>query len=104
MSFDISTLLNDMKNAAANAIKDDIDEVPEYLGEIIESEKESLAELADARFTNQISDDELMNEIEREKKVIEVEMLTIQIMTKAMAQKAINAAMKVLAEAIKIAL
>jgi len=42
--------------------------------------------------------------LKREKKVLEAEMLTISIITKAAAQKAINAAINVLADAVKLAI
>jgi hypothetical protein len=104
MSFDINSILNNMKNAAVDAVKDDVENIPDYLRQIFENEKAALAALAEARLTEQITDEELQNELKREKKVLEAEMLTIRIMTKAIAQKAINAAMNVLTDAIKLAL
>jgi len=91
-----------MKKAAVDAIKDDVQNIPDYLKQIFENEKEALKVLAEARLTGEISDKEFQNEIKREKKVLEAEILTISIMTKAVAQKAINAAMKVLMDAVKI--
>jgi len=102
MSFDINTIINNMKKAAVDAIKDDVQNIPDYLKQIFENEKEALKVLAEARLTGEISDKEFQNEIKREKKVLEAEILTISIMTKAVAQKAINAAMKVLMDAVKI--
>ncbi|MDO8549706.1 MAG: hypothetical protein Q7S39_06100 [Ignavibacteria bacterium] len=102
MSFDINTIINNMKNAAVDAIKDDVESIPDYLKQIFENEKEALKALAEARLAGEISDKEFQNEIKREKEVLEAEILTISIMTKAIAQKAINAAMKALVDAIKI--
>ncbi len=104
MNFDINSVLNDMKNAASKAIQDNIENIPEYLKQIFENEKHSLKKLAEARLKNEITDEIFKNELEREKKVLEAEMLTIEIMSKALAQKAINAAMNVLINAIKIAI
>jgi hypothetical protein len=104
MSFDINTIINNMKNAAAGAVKDELEDIPAYLNQIFENEKEALKNLAEARLAGEISDKEFQNELTREKKVLEAEMLTISIMTKAVAQKAINAAMNVLVDAVRLAI
>ncbi len=104
MPFDINEVINNMKDAAIGAVKDDIENVPDYLLQVIENEKDSINYLAEARLGKVISDEEFFDELEREKKVLEVEMLTISIMTKAIAQKAINAAMNALRDAIKLSL
>lgn len=103
MSFDINTLLSNMINAAVDELKDELGIIPDYLKKIFENEKEALQTLAEARLSGEISDEEFQNEIRREKKVLESEMLTVSIITKAAAQKAINAAMKILVDAVKIA-
>jgi len=102
MSFDINSVLNSMKNAAVDAVKDDIGSTADFLKKIFENEKDALEVLAEARITGEITDKEFQNELEREKKVFEVEMLTISIMTKAIAQKAANAAIEVLENAVKM--
>lgn len=104
MPFDINEVINNMKDAAIGAVKDDIENIPDYLLQIIENEKDSINYLAEARLAGVISDQEFFDELEREKKVLEVEMLTISILTKAIAQKAINAAMNALRDAIKLSL
>jgi hypothetical protein len=104
MAFDITHVLNSMKEAAVDAVRDDVESVPDYLLQIIENEKESLKTLAEARLTGEVSENEFLRELEREKKVLETEMLTISIMTKAIAQKAVNAAMNALKDAIQLAL
>lgn len=104
MPFDINEVINNMKDAAIGAVKDDIENIPDYLLQVIENEKDSINYLAEARLAGVISDNEFFDELEREKKVLEAEMLTISILTKAIAQKAINAAMNALRDAIKLSL
>lgn len=104
MPFDINTVLINMKDAAIDAVKDDMEIIPAYLMQIFENEKDSLYYLAEARITGVISEEEFLSELDREKKVLEVQMLTISIMTKAVAQKAINAAINALKDAIRLAL
>jgi len=104
MAFDINKVLSSMQAAAVDAVKDDVDNIPAYLLQIFENQKEALTDLAEARLSGEISEQIFHKELEREAKVLETEMLTISIMTKAIAQKAINAAMNVLKDAIKLSL
>lgn len=104
MAFDINKVLSSMKDAAVDSVKDDVNSIPAYLLQIFDNQKEALTELAEARLSGEISEQIFLKELEREAKVLEAEMLTISIMTKAIAQKAINAAMNVLKDAIKLAL
>ena len=103
MSFDIDQVLKDMAGAITGTVQQGAGDIQSYLKEILDKEKESLKELAEARLRNEITDEELKQELEREKKVVEAQLLTIEIMTKALAQKAVNAAMDVFIKAIKAA-
>jgi hypothetical protein len=104
MSFDINTVLGDMVDSVKGIVADDAGKIGGYAKTIMENEKESLEELAKARLFGEISEDELKEEIEREKMVVEAELLTLEIMTKATAQRAVNAAMEIFVKAIKVAL
>ena len=104
MSFDISQVLKEMTGAITDAVKDGAGDIKESAKAILDAEKESLKELGDARLSGDIDDVVFDREIEREKKVVEAELLTIKIMTKALATKAVNAAINVFVKAIKAAL
>ena len=104
MSFDINNVLGDMLNAVKGAIDADWEDVKDYAGQILENEKEMLANLAEQRIRGEITDDELNSELEDEKDTVEAELKAVQVMTKAMAQKAANAAIEVLTKAIKTAI
>ncbi|MCG8435971.1 MAG: hypothetical protein MJA83_18280, partial [Gammaproteobacteria bacterium] len=78
MSFDIESVLSDMAAAASDAVKEDAGDIKEYASEIVAQEKQSLKELAEARISGVITDDVFDREIEREKQVIEAQLLTIQ--------------------------
>ena len=67
-------------------------------------EAKSLELIGQERLAGRWSEEKFDDELEREKKVMEAELLTIQIMTKAAAQKAINAAIEVFVNAVKAAL
>jgi hypothetical protein len=104
MSFDIGAVLGDMADAVRNAVSDDSGKVGEYAKRVMENEREALEELAQAGLSGEISEDEFNEEVEREKKVIEAGLLTLEIMTKAMAQKAVNSAIDVFVKAVKLAI
>ncbi len=104
MSFDIEAVLKDMVTAMKKEIVDDLGDIEEYGKEILENEKESLELIGQERLAGRWSEEKFYDELEREKKVMEAELLTIQIMTKGAAQKAINAAIEVFVNAVKAAL
>ena len=104
MGFNINQVMEDMANAMANTVKDGIGDIGDSAKNILDSEKEALKELGEARLRGEIDDAAFEREIEREKKVVEAELLTVQIMTKAMAQKAVNAAIDIFVGAVKAAL
>ncbi len=104
MGFDIDKVINDMTEAIRNVVKKDGGDIKQYANQILENEKDSLEEIGLVRLSGKISDEVFEREIEREKKVVEAELLTIQIMTKALAQKAVNAAIDVFVKAVRAAL
>lgn len=103
MSFDIGAVLGDMAGAVRNVVSGDSGKVRGYAKTIMENERGSLEELAQARLAGEISEEEFNDEIEREKKVLEAELLTLEIMTKAMTQKAVNSAIDIFVKAVKLA-
>ncbi len=104
MSFNIEEVLKDMVDAISDSVKEDAGDIKSYAKEILENKKESLQELGEARINNEIDDTVFDREIEREKQVVEAELITIEIMTQALAQKAINAAIDVFVKAVKVAI
>jgi hypothetical protein len=104
MSFNIDQVLKDMADAVSDAVKEDAGDIKSSAKEILDAEKESLKELGEARLRGEIDQEVFDREIEREKKVVEAELLTIKIMTKALAQKAVNAAIAVFVNAVKAAI
>ena len=104
MSFDIEAVLKDMVSAVKDSADEHADEIKEYAKTILDNEKTSLKELGKARIDGTITEEVFDREVDREKTVVETELLTIQIMTKAMAQKAVNAAIDVFVKAVKAAL
>jgi gas vesicle protein len=104
MSFDIDAILKDMANAIKDVVKDDWENVSGYAKQILQNEKEALKELAEDRISGAITDEELKSEMEAEKTTIEAELKAVQVMAKAMAERAANAALDVFYKAIKAAI
>ena len=104
MSFDIDAVLDDMLTAMKGSIDADWDEVKGYAKKILQNEKEALANLAEQRLRNEITEEELKSELEDEKDTVEAEMKAVHVMTKAMTQRSVNAAIDVLFNAIKAAI
>ena len=104
MSFDIDLVLGDMLSAMKDSVDADWDDIKGYAKQVLENEKEALADLAEQRIRGEITEEELQSELEDEKDTVEAEMKAIQVITKAMAQRAANAAIDVLFKAIKAAL
>jgi hypothetical protein len=104
MSIDFNQVLKDMTNAVTDTVKEGAGDIKSSVQDILEAEKHSLKELGEARLKNEIDDTVFKRELEREKKVVMAELLTIEIMTKATAQKAINAALDIFVKAVKAAI
>ena len=104
MSFDIDAVLGDMLVAVENSIDSDWDNVKGYAKQVLENEKETLAELAAQRISGDLTEEELKSELDDEKDTVEAELKAVQVMNKVMAQKAANAAIDVLFNAIKAAI
>ena len=65
---------------------------------------ESLKEFGEARVERKNSESVFNDQVEREKKVVESELLTIKLMNQAAAQRAVNSAINVFINAVKVAL
>ncbi|MDY6978281.1 MAG: hypothetical protein SV201_00255 [Pseudomonadota bacterium] len=98
---DIEAILKQMVAAANDAVEGDVGEITDYAKQIVEQQKQSLEELAKARISGEIDDDVFEQEVEREKQVVKAQLLAVQIMTEAAAQKAVNAAIDTFKNAVK---
>lgn len=104
MSFNAEKVVRDMIDAMQDTVGKEVPGIGQYGRQILEKQKASLAELAQARLTGEIDDRIFERELKRERTVAETELLAVKIMTKATAQRALNAAIGVLRDAVKAAL
>ncbi len=103
MSLNIDLVLKDMGFAIIDSVKDDVVDIKNYTETILKNNKESLKELAEAWIANEIPDLIFDAEVERERKVVETELLTIKLMKQAAAQQAANSAINIFMKAVKAA-
>ncbi len=104
MDFDLNETLADMLGAIKGAVSDNWDEVRSTANQFIERRKERLNLLAELRLAKEISEEKFLSTLEDEKDLLEAELHAIAVISKAIAQKAANAAIDILGKAVKAAL
>ena len=104
MNFDINEVLANMLSAIKGAVEDNWDVVKITANQFLERKKERLVLLAELRITNELSQEKFESRLADEKLVVEAELHAIAVITKAIAQKAANAAIDVLVKAVKVAI
>lgn len=104
MSFDIDSTIGDMISAMSEVISGEWPNVKDCIKLALQDEKHALADIARARLDNEIDDEDMKSQLEDEKIALEAALLACQVRAKVMAQKAANAAIDVLKEAISLAL
>ena len=104
MSFDLSSVFKDMAQSAAGVLKDESGAVSQDVLKVLQNNKDSIAELVEARTNGDLDQEEFENELAREKLVMEAELITLEIMAKSAVQKAMNAAIDTLKSALVAAI
>lgn len=100
MNFDINEVLSQMLDAIKGSVKENWKLVQEPANSFLQKKKERLELLASLRIENQIDQEFFLKRLESEKYILESELHAIAIISKAMAQKAANAAIQVLINSI----
>ncbi len=104
MAFDLDRTLADMLSAISRAAAEDWPEIRLCVKRALIDERYALEAIAAARLNGEIDDLDMHSQLEDEKKVLEALLLVCRIKTKAAAQKAANAAIELLNEAVQAAL
>ncbi len=100
-SFNIDNILGDMLEAAKGVIAGEWKKVKAIAETFLESKKKRLLMLAEYRIQKKITDEEFRSFLDDEKQMFGSELAALKLISKAMAQKAANAALDVLYEAIR---
>jgi len=101
MSFNIDETLKEMAEAIKAVFVEEWPKVRGCVKKAIEEERDALAEIARVRLAGEIDDEELKSQLEDERLVLEAALEVCKLEEKVAIQKAVNAALKVLEEAIK---
>lgn len=103
MDFNINEVLAGMANAVKDSLAEDWPEAKSVLNRFLQNRRARLELLAELRLNNEITNDDLISRLEDEKLLLDSELHTIAIIGKAAAQRAANAAIGFLEDAIAVA-
>jgi predicted HicB family RNase H-like nuclease len=104
MNFNINEVLAGMMGAIKDSVTENWDEVKSVANEFLGRRKARLELLAELRISGELSQKKFESRLKDEKLIIEAELHAIAVITKAIAQKAANAAIEVLENAVKTAI
>ena len=104
MAFEVKTTLNDMLAAMEKVLAGEWPKIRSCMTKALEDEAEALKDIAEARLKGEIDEDEMKSELDDEKLALKAALLACQVQAKVAAEQAANAAIQVLADAIKAAL
>ena len=104
MDFDINEVLANMLSAIKGTVEDNWDVVKSTAVQFLDRRKDRLELLAELRITGELSQEKFESRLADEKLIFEAELHAVAIISKAIAQKAINAAIDVLEGAVKTAI
>ena len=104
MKFDIDETLADMLKAIKVVVKDNWKNVKDNANIYLQDRRNRIELLASLRLDKEIKEEFFQKRLKDEQKILESELHSIAIMSKAIAQKAANAAFDVLDKAISTAL
>jgi hypothetical protein len=104
MNFDINQVIAGMLGAIKDTVKVNWHEVKDIATTYIENKKNRLELLAALRLNDEIDQEFFEKRMKDEEKIMESELLSLKIVSTAIAQKAANAAIEVLSSSIDAAL
>jgi hypothetical protein len=104
MNFDVNKVVADMLSAIKGTVEGNWKKVESTAKQFMQNRKESLELLIQLRLDGDIDQDEFDSRIEDEKLVIEAELNALEVLSKAIAQNAANAAIDILGKAVKAAI
>ena len=104
MSIDIGAILETAVGAAANAVKQTAPQVEDFLREIGRGHEDAIKAIAEAYAAGDIDEDTFKSEMDDEAKTLEAELQAVAVLTKAIAQRAINAFQRALVDGIQAAI
>jgi hypothetical protein len=104
MKFNIEGTLQDMLSAMKGVAKDHWQDVEATASSFLQRRKERLEMLATMRINGELSQEKFESRLQDEKLILEAEINALAVLSKAITQKAVNAAMDTLEKAVSKAI
>ena len=104
MSFNINETLAQMAAAVKGTVTEDWPQVKQVTNQFLTNRKERLSLLSDLTISGDITKDQFLSRLEDEKLCLQAELHAVAVVGLALAQKAANAAIDVLENAVMKAL
>lgn len=104
MSFNINQVLSEMLGAIKGTVEDNWDEVKDIADQFLQRKKARLELMAELRITGDLSQKKFESRLKDEKLILEAELNALAVVSKAIVQKAANAAIDVLTKAVNTAI
>jgi len=102
MNLDMNSVLADMLLAIKGIVGGNWEKVKTTANQFLEHDKERLQQIAELRISGDLTEDKFISRLEDEKLIIEAEINALTVVSKAIAQNAVNAAMDVLLKAVAV--
>lgn len=100
MNFDINNVVDEMLSVIKGTVTDSWKEVKPITEQFFQRRKERLELLAELRITGELSQEKFESRLLDEKLIVEAELNAIAVISKAIAQKATNAAIDIFEKAV----
>ena len=104
MGIDIGAILETAVGAATDAVKQTAPQVEDFLREIGRGHEGAIKAIAEAFADGDIDEDTFKSEMDDEARTLEAELQAAAVLTKAIAQRAINAFQRALIDGIQAAI
>ena len=104
MNFDINQVSTDMLAAIKGPVADNWGQVKTVAVQFLKRDKERLKLLAELRISGDLSQEKFESRLQDEKLILEAELNAVAVISKAIVQKAANAAIDILIKAVNKAI
>ncbi len=104
IDFDINEILQQMAAVIKDTVGKQWKEVKVVAAQFLQNRKERLLLLADLRISGDLNHEKFISRVEDEKLIFEAELNALAVVSKAIAQKAANAAINIFEQAVLRAL
>lgn len=102
--FDTDAVMTDMLAAIQSAVSHHWKEIKSSMNQFLASRKSRFELLAELRITGELSQEHFESRLQDEKLIAEAEMQALEVISKAMAQKAANSAIDIFQKAVGAAI